>query len=245
MVKAARTTDIRLLFGFGALLHPSKISSAAPWAAAFAPGHRLAFQHQVGFATLEPMADEACPHTSTSCAHGAVYAVSESELGELVRRERGYELQSIPVALLSEDLDGERTDFLLSLADTDGMAPASGTSRYMNALAFVSSPWHRLDSPVAPTRRYAELIVRGAEIRGLPEHYISWLREERDKATSGNNVPARYYYTRSRRASIVGSLVAAVAVIGPPVGRRVWQCRAGWTPNTQCESFFVPSRYRE
>ena len=47
---------MHLVFGFGALLHPSKMFSREPsWIACAAPDHALSFRHRMGFATLETL----------------------------------------------------------------------------------------------------------------------------------------------------------------------------------------------
>ena len=85
--------EMTLLFGFGALLHPSKLTREPDFVACKAPNHRLAFSHKLGFATLEPL-DSATPlteHVSPGCAFGACYSLRASELEALQRKERGCE----------------------------------------------------------------------------------------------------------------------------------------------------------
>ena len=92
------------------------------------------------------------------------------------------------------------------------------------ALAFISSPWQRLGTPVAPSRRYADLILGGAELRGLPEEYIEWLRRERDSARDGTEpVPSRYYATRGRAAQVAFATAWACGLIGVPLAQKVSQ----------------------
>jgi hypothetical protein len=212
-----------LIFGFGALLHPSKLPSPEPpWLACRAPKHTVAFCHRNGYASLKPLEDVSdvpLAHTSPTCAHGALYALTQQQVDVLVKKERGYDLQPIQVETLCPDQSGECYD----------------------ALAFVSSPWYRLDRPVATTRRYADLLVSGAEIRGLPADYVEWLRWERDNAIANEDAaPAQYIDTFGRRTSLALSVGAGIGLVGIPVGRRLWQCREGWSPGTACETFFVP-----
>lgn len=94
-------------------------------------------------------------------------------------------------------------------------------SEPFEALAFISSPWHRLKAPLPPSRRYAELVLEGAEIRGLPEEYVEWLRRERDSSRSiTSGIPPSYYATRSRAASRAFAGAWAVALIGLPVAQK-------------------------
>ena len=87
------------------------------------------------------------------------------------------------------------------------------------ALAFVSSQGNILIQPVPPTRRYADLIVGGAELRGLPSDYIDWLRieqagslETRRTATSPACKPDLWYYA-TRGAFVSWSLAAAASAV--------------------------------
>lgn len=190
-----------LLFGYGALLHPSKIFDRQPaWTPACAPKHALSFRHRMGFGTLEPLgensdSDGTSQHRSPGCAHGVVYRLTTEEVAELSRRERGYTMETIPVL----PLDGEDIT---------------------EAVAFISSRWNVLNQAVAPTRRYVDLIVGGAELRGLPEEYIKWLRVEQASAldTSGSGKPDRRYYA-TRGAFLSWSLAAVFAAgwVGAPL----------------------------
>lgn len=218
-MRTERSADV-LLFAFGALLSPSKVPARAPeWLACRAPGYRMAFQHQVGFGTLIPAEGvDALPHSSPMPAHGVVYSLRPFELDELRRREKGYTLESITVESLQ---DGEA----------------------LQVQAFISSEWHCLKRPVAPTRRYADLVLSGAEERGLPPAYIDWLRDELKGARQSQGVPSTYYETKSRRVASVVVAAWAFGLVGWPVTRRVAECSsAGWQPGTSCESFFVPVR---
>ena len=197
-----------LLFGFGALLHPSKMFDRQPkWTACVAPEHALTFRHRMGFATLEPLGKQRPTgideHRSPACAHGVVYWLTPDEVEELSRRERGYTLQTIPVRPLD----------------------CSSDEDLHQALAFVSSRWNLLNRPVAPTRRYANLIVDGAELRGLPEEYIRWLRVEQagslDTSSSAKGVSSKpdmnYYATRGAFVSWGLAAVFAASWVGVPL----------------------------
>ena len=84
-----------LLFGFGALLHPSKTFPRSPECVVVrAPSHRLSFAHQLGYATLEPLDEDIAAegiqqHASPGCACGVVYSLRQAEVDELIKRERG------------------------------------------------------------------------------------------------------------------------------------------------------------
>ena len=181
----------------------------------------MAFQHQVGFGTLiESTSNDAVPpHCSPFPAHGCVYALRQFEVDELIRKEKGYTLQAITVQALDD-----------------------GT--IFEARAFISSPWHMLDAPVAPTRRYAELVLGGAVERKLPDEYVDWLRAERNSAKASSGVPSAYYKTKSRRAAALIAGGLASTLVGFPVTRRVVECSPDWKPGTSCETFFVPERFR-
>ena len=142
-----------------------------------------------------------------------VYTLRPSEVDEIARREKGYVLR--PVHLLE---DGEAS----------------------TAVAFISSPWQLLPAPVAPTRRYAELILDGATHKGLPQPYLDWLRAERDGAGRGDRPGA--YATPSRRAAVLGAAVATAGCVVAPLGARLWQCRRGWEAGTQRSAFFRAER---
>ena len=180
----------------------------------------MEFGHQVGFATLVALdpTGEQVPHRSPGPACGVLYAMRPDEVEDLKRKERGYDLTPVTV---------ERID------DGDDSVPST-----IDAVAFISSRWHRLPSPVTPTRRYAELVLTGAELRGLPEGYVQWLRAERDGSRFSSNVPASHYDTPSRRTANIFAAALAVTFVGRPVVSRVWQCRTGWEPGTSCEAFF-------
>ena len=169
--------------------------------------------------TLRPAEGvDALPHSSPIPAHGVVYSLRPFELDELRRREKGYTLEVITVESLQ---DGEA----------------------LQVQAFISSEWHCLKRPVAPTRRYADLVLSGAEERGLPPAYIDWLRDELKGARQSQGVPSTYYETKSRRVASVVVAAWAFGLVGWPVTRRVAECSsAGWQPGTSCESFFVPVR---
>ena len=143
----------------------------------------MSFCHNGAFGTLVDV-NENTPHTSPCAAHGVVYALRQWEVDELIRKEKGYDLKPVRVEPLDE-------------------------SEPFEALAFISSPWHKLPAPLPTTRRYAELCLAGAELKGLPEEYLAWLRTERDAATGSSAVPNRYYNTRSRRvaAIVVGEML--------------------------------------
>ena len=163
----------------------------------------------MGFGTLEPLGKDsdsngAQQHRSPGCAHGVVYRLTSEEVAELSRRERGYTMEMIPVSPLDiSSLDEDLTDLT-------------------EAVAFVSSRWNVLNQPVAPTRRYVDLIVGGAELRGLPEEYIKWLRLEQasslDTSRSGSGEPDRRYYA-TRGAFVSWSLAAVFAAgwVGAPL----------------------------
>ena len=144
----------------------------------------------------------------------------EFEVDELIRREKGYTLETICL----ETLEG-------------------GTA--FEARAFISSPWHMLDAPVAPTRRYAELVLSGAVARELPSEYIDWLRAECKTARVSSAVPSAYYDTKSRRAAALIAGGLACTLVGFPVTRRVIECSPDWKPGTSCETFLVPERFRK
>ena len=142
------------------------------------------------------------------------------ELDELIRKEKGYNLETISVE------------------------PLSGGDAF-DALAFISSEWHILDQPVAPTRRYAELCLSGAIARSLPDEYVDWLRAEARTARGSSSVPSSYYETKSRRAASLVACGMMASLVGFPVTRRVAKCSAvSWEKGTSCESFFVPERFR-
>jgi hypothetical protein len=219
MLLSARADDIKL-FGFGALLHPSKVPTRSPaWEACIALDHAMSFSHNGGYASLvdlQQQEQEALPHTSPCGAHGVVYAMRPFEVDELIRREKGYDLKSV------------RVQPILPCGET------------YEALAFISSPWHALDAPLPTTARYANLILDGAQMRGLPAHWVKWLRSERDLARSSSNaLPSRYYATPSRRTAALLAGAASAGLVGVPVGNRLWQCRAGFgSSGNACESFF-------
>jgi cation transport regulator ChaC len=191
-----------LLFGFGALLHPSKMFDRQPeWTPCYAPEHALCFRHRMGFATLEKLRYDPLGtrlHRSPACAHGVVYRLTSDEVAQLTKKERGYKLETISVQPLNPEEDGEDLT---------------------EALAFVSSQGNILIQPVPPTRRYADLIVGGAELRGLPSDYIDWLRieqagslETRRTATSPACKPDLWYYA-TRGAFVSWSLAAAASAV--------------------------------
>ena len=193
-----------LLFGFGALLHPSKIFDREPECiACAAPEHALSFRHRLGFATLEPLHEQQPQqHRSPSCAYGVVYKLRSDELDELKRRERGYHLQTIPVLPLDKATEG---------------------AELAEALAFISLPNNILSAPVAPTRRYADLVADGAEIRGLPADYVAWLKSEQESAldtgpgADKQAVPRRYYATRGAMLSWSFAGAWAAGCLGWPL----------------------------
>jgi hypothetical protein len=193
-----------LLFGFGALLHPSKIFDREPECiACAAPEHALSFRHRLGFATLEPLNEQQPQqHRSPSCAYGVVYKLRSDELDELKRRERGYDLQTIPVLPLDKATEG---------------------AELAEALAFISLPNNILSAPVAPTRRYADLVADGAEIRGLPADYVAWLKSEQESAldtgpgADKQTVPRRYYATRGAMLSWSFAGAWAAGCLGWPL----------------------------
>lgn len=214
-----------LVFGFGALMHPSKVPTRPlEWLPCRALDHAMEFSHNQGFATLIPVDDtpsvDRPRHQSPGCAYGVVYWLTPSEVEDLKRRERGYKLETVRVLPIR---DGS--------SETENVEP-------IQALSFISSPWHRLERPVAPTRRYAELLFEGATIRGLPSAYLEWLRDECDTSSSSRLIPAGYTDTLSRRAAMLVSITSSLGLVGRPVFSRLWECRSGWRPDTTCESFF-------
>ena len=140
--------------------------------------------------------------------HGVVYTLRPDELDILKRRERGYQLQEIRVRPLDSTV--------------------TGAEELTSALAFVSSPMNLLRTPVPPTRRYADLIVGGAELRGLPSDYVDWLKAEQrgalDTSVSSSQAPSipRSYYTT--RGSFLGWGMAsawAAVWLGLPLAEKL------------------------
>jgi hypothetical protein len=86
-------------------------------------------------------------------AHGVLYEVTPAQLAALGANEVGYRLVEVAVRPYGGD----------------AAAPP------LLAAAFLSSPWLRLRRPVAPPRRYRDLLVAGARERGLDADYIEWL----------------------------------------------------------------------
>ena len=220
-----RAEGFKLVFGFGALLHPSKVPARQPeWWVCTAPEYQMEFSHRAGYATLIPLAGgraspDGMQHRSPGVAHGVVYALTPQELDELKRKERGYDLAPISVRPLEGASNEPSPDFI--------------------ALTFISSPWQRLSSPVTPTRRYADLVASGAAIRGLPEPYLDWLRDEAEQApASSTTVPAAHYRTRAQAASRLLYASIGAVLVGRPVVSRLWECRRGWEPATSCATFF-------
>ena len=168
-----RAPDV-LVFGFGALLHPSKVPPREPrWFACRAPDYAMAFQHDAGFGTLVPLREADSPHephVSRDCAHGVAYALRPHEVDELLRREKGYDLRPIRLVALDEQPTAEAASFAAASSTSSGDDASDERAQGVgcDAVAFISSAWHRLDRPVAPTRRYAELVLRGAQVREQP-----------------------------------------------------------------------------
>ena len=187
------------------------------WLACRAPGYRMAFQHQVGFGTLIPAEGvDALPHSSPIPAHGVVCSSSVPKR-RATQTERG-----------------------LHTREGHHSRVAAGREA-LQVQAFISSEWHCLKRPVAPTRRYADLVLSGAE-RAWPAaglHRLASRRAQRRTAVAGRAV----HETKSRRVASVVVAAWAFGLVGWPVTRRVAGCSsAGWQPGTSCESFFVPVR---
>ena len=216
-----RPAGLQNVFAFGALLHPSKVNFGRDISCVqgFTPTHTMEFSHQGGFATLSASERSAqvSPFASPGSAQGVVYELRPDEVEVLKKRERGYELQSVAVH-------------------------AASSGEVLLAFAFISSRWQRLSKPVPPTCRYADLVLSGAELRGLPEAHIAWLQAVRAECVAAreplsSTLPARYFNTPSRRLSTLGLAATSVALVGWPVGSRMWQCRDGWEAGTSCSTF--------
>jgi hypothetical protein len=134
-----------------------------PWrpAAAADPALALAFSHRGGYATLAAAAPPGAPAWARleggapvrRRAHGVLYEVTPAQLAALSANEVGYRLAEVAVRPYG----------------------AAAAAAPLLAAAFLSSPWLRLRRPVAPPRRYRDLIVRGARERGLDADYVDWL----------------------------------------------------------------------
>jgi hypothetical protein len=117
------------------------------WSAAAAlPGHRLVFDLP-GLPFVEPSFASVAPDPEAR-VHGVVWALSPSDLRRLDGFESGrYRRTPLPVEIL-------------------GRGPAHAEV-YVNRRPARARP---------PSRRYLDLLARGAEEHGLPADYVAWLR---------------------------------------------------------------------
>lgn len=149
-------------FAFGANMSPTTLAKRGVRPLASQPalladvGMQLSFSHRGGYATLLHLG-AGRPHFSVPAAgpawrqpHGVLHTLTPADFQKLAAREVGYR----QVRILARTYDGRPVP---------------------DALAFVSSPLLCLYQPVAPPRRYLDLLLEGACHHGLDADYVAWL----------------------------------------------------------------------
>lgn len=212
MHQGHRKADTVLHFSYGANCNPAvlKRRDVTPLTSVPAVANRgvcLVFQHRGGFATLMRTDRTGTNSTTTGqrafatagnstadvCIaspqvqatilrpHGMLYEVSQRQLDTLCAFETGYTLESVEVT-------------------------AYGAQQQTTATAFVTRPALLLPRAVAPTEKYLNLIVEGAQKGGIEQLYVKQMAAL-DTAPHGG-LPPEYFDTPS------GGLAAtAIAVV--------------------------------
>ncbi|KAL4430342.1 hypothetical protein ABPG77_002148 [Micractinium sp. CCAP 211/92] len=149
-------------FAFGANMSPTTLAKRGVRPLTSQPalladaGMQLSFSHRGGYATLLHLGAGGPPVPGPAAGpawrqpHGVLHTLTPADLQKLAAREVGYRQVRIPARTY------------------DGRAVP-------DALAFVSSPLLHLYQPVAPPRRYLDLLLEGARHHGLDADYVAWL----------------------------------------------------------------------
>jgi hypothetical protein len=99
--------------------------------------------------------------------YGMLYELTTEQLQLIEAKEIGYQRKIIPIHISSTSASNNTTD--------DSSSTTSLTT--LDATVFVSASYMTLRNPVAPTRRYRDLILEGALGNNMPESFINWLEQ--------------------------------------------------------------------
>lgn len=153
----------------------------------------ITFRHRGGFATLvseerSSLAMDCRDEPMTySMPHGVLFELSGSHLRKLSRVETGYTQRLIVVRTYREVV--------------------------LEAYAFMSKPSLRLPQSVPPTKRYLELLRRGAAENNLDLEYQQWL--QRIPSVDRGPLGEEYFDTPSALYANIGlaALFAACSIL--------------------------------
>ncbi|KAG7670197.1 hypothetical protein Ndes2526A_g06530 [Nannochloris sp. 'desiccata'] len=101
--------------------------------------------------------------------YGVLYELTQEQIQRIEAKEIGYQRKIISVATCST------TDTPVTNRSNNNNNNDIKTT--LDATVFVSAPYMTLRHPVAPTRRYRDLILQGAVENNLPESFTHWLEQ--------------------------------------------------------------------
>lgn len=189
--------DQILYFSYGANMSTQKLAQRgilpeSPGIAAIVTSQqyeRISFCHRGAFASLvantlqiKPQQEEALTYGP---AHGVLYKLRRKDLQNLEKAETGY----YSVALKVQPSDSSEHE----------------------ACAFVSKPSLTLKGPLKPTKRYLDLLIRGACEHSLQPDYISWLQHL--EVHEGGPLGKEYFDTPSAIFANLALIVVAATIL--------------------------------